>query len=173
MKLSTSMKLTTIALLLCAVTLSVGLNACDGKGKEKPAANQGSPANGGTQGNADAGTPKAGDITLEPGQNTALQFSHLRMQFGPVVSGDTVKADYPFKNVTNTPIKITQAITSCPCMMTDFPKHQLQPGEVGTVKVRFATAGQMGRHEKIISVVMEGNNMPITLHLDGQINAKP
>jgi hypothetical protein len=115
---------------------------------------------------------KAKDIVLEPGQGTPIQFSHLTMNFGPVPSGDTVHAVYPFKNTTNTAVTITGALTSCPCMMTDFPKGAIQPGEVNEIKVNFATAGQSGRHEKIIAVTLQGSNEPISLHLNGQIDPK-
>jgi hypothetical protein len=110
------------------------------------------------------------NFVVDPGQGTPIQFSHLTMQFGPVTSGDTVRAAYPFKNMTNTAVTITGAITSCPCMMTDFPKTPIQPGALGEIKVNFATAGQMGRHEKIIAVTLQGTNEPITLHLNGQID---
>jgi Protein of unknown function (DUF1573) len=109
---------------------------------------------------------------LEPGQGTPIQFSYLTMQFGPVISGDTVHAVYPFKNMTNTAVTVTDALTSCPCMMTDFPKGPIQPGEIGEIKVNFATANQMGRHEKIIAVMLQGSNEPISLRLNGQIDPK-
>jgi hypothetical protein len=110
------------------------------------------------------------DIKLEPGQGTAIQFSHLTMKFGPVMSGDTVKAVYPFKNVSNTTQVIQDVIVSCPCMMPSYPKTNIQPGQVGEIKVNFATHGQFGTHEKIIAVLLEGNPEPISLHLNGQIN---
>ena len=95
------------------------------------------------------------------------------MEFKPVVSGDTVKAVYPFKNTSNSSQVIQQVVVSCPCMLTDFPKGNIQPGQIGEITVRFATAGQSGRHEKIIAVVLEGNQEPISLRLNGQINADP
>jgi Protein of unknown function (DUF1573) len=148
------MKLSKMGLLMWPLALLLAFTACTGK--VKPGKDD---------------LPK--DIKIEPGQGTPIQFSYLTMQFGPVTSGDTVHANYPFKNMTNTAVTVTRAITSCPCMMTDFPKGPVQPGEVGEIKVNFATAGQMGRHEKIISVMIQGSNEPITLHLNGQIDPKP
>ena len=154
----TLMKRLNIGLFVWSLLLLLLLTACNGKtGK----GNTGAPA---------SNLPSAENFVVDPGQGTPIQFSNLTMQFRPIYSGDTVKADYPFKNMTNTPVTITGAITSCPCMMTDFPKKPVQPGEVGAIKVRFATAGQMGRHEKIIAVTLQGSNEPITLHLNGQID---
>jgi hypothetical protein len=146
----------------------VSLTACNGNTKKTgPAGGNPPAANGG--GTTTAPT----DIKLIPGQNTPLQFSHFDMNFGPVPSGDTVRASYPFKNVTNTPIKISQVAVSCACMMTDYPKGLIQPGEIGAININFATAGQFGRHEKIIAVVIEGSNEPISLHLNGEIEKAP
>lgn len=138
--------------------MTIGLFSCGESGKtiDKP-----------TGGNA----PK--DIKLIPGQGTDLQFSHLTMEFKPVISGDTIKAVYPFKNTTQTSQVIKEVVVSCPCMHTDYPKGNIQPGQIGEITVKFATAGQSGRHEKIIAVVLEGNQDPISLRLNGQINLDP
>ena len=143
---------------LVLILMAIGLLSCTDGGKT-------------TKGNTGNNSPK--DIELIPGQGTDIQFSHLVMEFKPVVSGDTVKAVYPFKNTSNSSQVIQQVLVSCPCMLTDFPKGNIQPGQIGEITVRFATAGQSGRHEKIIAVVLEGNQEPISLRLNGQINADP
>ncbi len=140
----------------------LAISACDEKGK--------SGKENTVAGTTPGTTTSPDNFKLEPGQGTPIQFSYLTMAFPTVTSGDTVKAIYPFKNTTNLPVTITGAITSCPCMMTDYPKVNILPGEIGEIKVNFATAGQMGRHEKIIAVTLQGSNEPITLHLNGQIN---
>ncbi len=146
------MKFSKIALMALPMLLVLTLTACNSKGKEKDRAAQ--------------------NFKAEPGQSTPIHFAHLTMEFPTVTSGDTVKAVYPFKNVTNLPVMVTGALTSCPCMMTEFPKTNVLPGDVAEIKVNFATANQMGRHEKIIAVTLQGTNEPITLHLNGQINPK-
>ncbi len=154
------MKYSTIGFLALALVLCMGTTACDGKDKTGKGADN-------------VKTIQAEDsFTAEPGQGTAIHFAHLTMQFGPVTSGDTVHASYPFKNATNTAVTVTGALTSCPCMKTEFPKGPIQPGEIAEIKVNFETANQMGTHEKIIAVTLQGNNEPITLHLNGKIEPK-
>ncbi|MFN8394802.1 MAG: DUF1573 domain-containing protein [Bacteroidia bacterium] len=153
------MKRLSLRLSLLGLCAMMALSSCEDKGKT-----------GSTSGNNTTSTPAPDDFKVEPGQGTPIQFSHLKMEFKPVVSGDTVKAVYPFKNMTNTPVAISQAITSCACMMTDFTKGNIQPGQTGEVRVNFATAGQFGDHYKIISVMLQGSNEPITLQLNGHID---
>ncbi|HHG84572.1 MAG TPA: DUF1573 domain-containing protein [Bacteroidetes bacterium] len=117
-----------------------------------------------------APAPKAAPkgFQASPGQQTVIHFSHLGMEFGPVISGDTVHAVYPFKNMSLGTVVITEVATSCECLKTEFPHGNIQPGEIGEIKAHFHTEGQWGRHEKIISVVVEGQD-PIPLRLNGEI----
>jgi hypothetical protein len=127
---------------------------------------------GTTSGGPQGGAPASGDLKVIPGQATDLHFAHFEMNFKPVTSGDTVKAVYPFKNASDHTVKISQAAVSCACMQPSYPQGNIQPGQVGEVKVNFVTEGQKGRHEKIISIVLEGNPEPITLRLNGEIVPK-
>ena len=159
------------------VFATVVLVGCNGGSTPAPPAN-GQPQNGNAA-VADPGSnpavnpavnPGEANFKAMPGQSTPIHFSHLEMNFNPVVSGDTVKAIYPFKNMSQETVKITQAVTSCDCMQTKFPRGNVQPGQYGEIEVHFLTAGQKGRHEKIIAVVLENYEESITLRLNGQIN---
>lgn len=112
------------------------------------------------------------DFQVEPGQTTPIHFTHLNMNFKPVTSGDTVVAVYPFKNMSKETVKIQQVATSCQCMQASFTQSNIQPGQIGEVKVNFLTEGQKGRHEKIIAVVLENYDETITLRLNGEIQEK-
>lgn len=148
--------------LLMAFCLLVAFSACDDKGKTgKPGTN----ANGST-----STTPDAGSFKLEPGQGTPIQFSHLKMDFKAVTAGEVVHADYPFKNMTNLPVTIADVKTSCACIRADWTKGNLQPGQEGKIMVTFDTKDQFGDHYKLISVILQGSNEPITLELNGRIN---
>ena len=140
-------------------------SACESGGGESGG---GGDANGG-------GEP---DIVLMPGQTGDIQFSHLRMEFSPVTAGDTVIATYPFKNTSQRTVTIDNVITSCHCLTSEFPKHKLIPGEIGEIKVYFATEGQAKEvpttHEKMFPVQIDGQLEPIeTLRLVGKVLPKP
>jgi outer membrane biosynthesis protein TonB len=141
------------------------LGACTESTKTPP----GTPAPGNGAATSQAAS---GDLQVIPGQSTDLHFAHFEMNFKPVTSGDTVKAIYPFKNASDHTVRISQAAVSCNCMQPSYPQGNIQPGQVGEVKVNFVTEGQKGRHEKIISIILEGNPEPITLRLNGEILPK-
>ncbi|MEM0997416.1 MAG: DUF1573 domain-containing protein [Bacteroidota bacterium] len=104
-----------------------------------------------------------------PGQSTAIHFAHFAATFGPVPSGDTVVAVYPFKNMSERTVRIAQAATSCECLATEYPEGNIQPGQEGEVRASFYTDGQWGTHEKIIAVQLEGETDAITLRLNGRV----
>ena len=80
-----------------------------------------------------------------------------------------VKAKYPFKNMTNVPVAIADVKTSCPCITAEFTKGNILPGKLGEVNVTFDTKGQFGDHYKLVSVILQGSNEPLTLELNGRI----
>ena len=71
--------------------------------------------------------------------------------FGNVVSVDKVNHDfgdiftdqgpvnctYTFTNISNKPILLLQAVSSCGCTTTEWPRAPIQPGKTGTVKAEF------------------------------------
>lgn len=125
----------------------------------------------------DDGMPKA-KIALIPGQSSDLQFSHIDMQFADVVAGDSVKAVYPFQNMSNHSVKIDEVKVSCYCLSAEYPTHNLAPGEVGEIKVTFRTKGQAravpATHEKMFPILINGDMMPMeTLKLRGRVMPNP
>ena len=109
-----------------------------------------------------------------PGQTAALQFDHLSHVFGPVPSGTVVMKEYHCRNMGAAPVKIDRVITACPsCITIDYPQEPIPPGEVRTVTVRFDTKGKQGRFERLVSVVLEGDPIPVTLYLNGDVQAIP
>lgn len=155
--------------LLMAILL-VFAGCDDGSGQQNPATVGGVERNYNTPPKKEpVAPPKPAGVIPEPGQQTDIQFAHLNMTFNPVVSGDTVHATYPFKNMSMKTVRIAQAATSCDCLQTEFPEGNIQPGQEGEIKAHFYTEGQWGTHEKIIAVQLEGELDAMTLRLNGQV----
>ena len=146
------MKRNSIFSFALAILLAFSFSACEEKGKATAEAQQ-----------------AADNFKAEPGQGTPIHFAHLKTDFKTVTAGEVVKAKYPFKNMTNLPVAIADIRTSCPCITGEFPKGNILPGQVGDIVVTFDTKGQFGDHYKLISVILQGSNEPITLELNGRI----
>lgn len=152
-------------LLICTCFVFMTLMGCE----ESGASGGGTPANN--------GKPVA-KIPLIAGQSTDLHFSHFDMGFPDVVAGDSVHAVYPFQNMSDHTVKIDEVKLSCYCLHAQFPKGNLAPGEVGEIKISFATAGQArdvpATHEKMFPVLINGEMMPMTtLKLHGKVLPAP
>jgi hypothetical protein len=109
--------------------------------------------------------------------------------FGNVVSVDKVIHDfgdiftdqgpvactYTFTNISDKPILLLQAVSSCGCTTADWTREPIQPGKKGTVSAMFDNNDGPFPFDKTITVYVSELKNPIVLHLRGSAheNAKP
>ena len=109
--------------------------------------------------------------------------------FGNVVSVDKVSHDfgdiftdqgpvsctYTFTNISNKPILLLQAVSSCGCTTTEWTREPIQPGKTGTVNAEFDNNDGPYPFDKTITVYVSELKNPIVLHLRGSAhdNARP
>ena len=109
--------------------------------------------------------------------------------FGNVVSVDKVNHDfgdiftdqgpvnctYTFTNISNKPILLLQAVSSCGCTTTEWTREPIQPGKTGTVKAEFDNNDGPYPFDKTVTVYVSDLKNPIVLHLRGSAhdNARP
>ena len=119
----------------------------------------------------------------------AQGFAAAQSTFGNVVSVDKVNHDfgdiftdqgpvsctYTFKNISNKPILLLQAVSSCGCTTTDWTREPIQPGKTGTVRAEFDNNDGPYPFDKTVTVYVSDLKNPIVLHLRGSAheNAKP
>lgn len=109
-----------------------------------------------------------------PSQIGPVQFSHPRFQFGEVIHGDTVRANWRFKNMSDHPVFIDSVIVSCPCIVPVWPRDEIAPGEIREITAEFFTGSQFpARFEKLLPVMVRGEQIPVTLELHGEVKAAP
>lgn len=109
-----------------------------------------------------------------PSQVGPVQFSHPRFQFGEVIIGDTVHASWRFKNMSDHPVYIDSVIVSCPCILPDWPRDEIAPGQIREIKADFFTGTQFpAKYEKLLPVMVRGEQIPVTLELHGEVKAAP
>ena len=86
-----------------------------------------------------------------------------------------VSCTFTFKNISDKPILLLQAVSSCGCTTTEWTREPLQPGKTGTVSATFDNEDGPYPFDKTVTVYVNEVKKPIVLHLRGTAheNAKP
>lgn len=87
------------------------------------------------------------------GKYPAMTFTETEFDFGEIRQGDKVSHEFSFKNTGEADLLISEAYGSCGCTVPEFPKEAIKPGERGTIKVTFDSAGKLGRQQKKVTLV--------------------
>ncbi len=72
--------------------------------------------------------------------------------FGRITAGSQVEASFTLTNVGKSELKIRQTASNCDCVVADYEKDTLQPGESIKLKVTFDSKGRRGRQYKNIAI---------------------
>jgi hypothetical protein len=107
--------------------------------------------------------------TGAPAGTAKIKFTEEAFDFGKIKTGDKVTHEYKFTNDSEAPLIITDSYATCGCTKPEWPKAPIKPGESGTLKVTFNSAGKSGLQDKQITVV--ANTAPATtvVHLVGEV----
>ena len=108
----------------------------------------------------------------EPAENvprTVMTFEKSYINFGTVREGQVVEKKYTFKNTGDVPLTILNAQGSCGCTVPEWPKNEIPPGGVGTIRVRFNTLGKPGKRSQNVVITANTNPAKTTLTLQGVV----
>lgn len=94
----------------------------------------------------------ASEPSATSGDGPQLAFEETEHDFGDITQGEVVEHVFKFKNTGNSALIINNVLTTCGCTAPEWPKAPVAPGDEGEIKVRFNSAGKMGRQNKIITV---------------------
>jgi hypothetical protein len=81
-----------------------------------------------------------------------MSFESKEHDFGTITQGDKVTHDFKFTNSGEGDLVISKAKGSCGCTVPEYPKEAIKPGESGTIKVSFNSAGKRGETEKTVTL---------------------
>ena len=81
-----------------------------------------------------------------------LVFDETEFDFGDIHQGEQVEHIFTFVNQGTEPLVLSNVATTCGCTAPYWPKEPVAPAEKGEIKVKFNSAGKMGRQNKIITV---------------------
>ncbi len=105
--------------------------------------------------------------------DSEITFEKRKISFGEIKSGEVVDLVFKFKNTGDKILVIKSINTSCGCTYTRNEKKEYQPGEKGTIPVKFFSKGYRGKVVKTINVSTNDKKNPyIRLLLDGIVTLK-
>lgn len=114
-----------------------------------------------------AGAKVAAGGTDEGG--AVLEVAEEAYDFGTVKEGEKVEHEFTFTNTGSSPLILSNVQASCGCTTPEYSKNPIAPGEQGSVKVVFNSAGQLGKQHKVITIASNAATRNTLLHLRGEV----
>ncbi|TND05059.1 MAG: hypothetical protein FD123_3679 [Bacteroidetes bacterium] len=119
---------------------------------------------------------KAQSVVYDPAQDMnapVLAFREPVYDFGTIRQGENVKHDYVFTNTGKSPLVISDARSSCGCLVPSWPKEPIPPGKSGIVSLYFNPSGKIGPQAKQVTVTSNNRNGTVILTIKGKVEALP
>ncbi len=113
----------------------------------------------------------AADSTSAAGTGK-VEFAEAAFDFGQVKEGEVVEHVYAFTNTGTSPVILSRVSASCGCTTPSYTQTPILPGKTGEIKVSFDSNGQVGKQQKIVTVVSNAENGVTTIQLKGEVLAK-
>jgi hypothetical protein len=88
--------------------------------------------------------------------------------FGRIVQGKPVTAEFTFTNTGELPLLINHAKGSCGCTGVDYPKVAILPGQAGRIKATFNAAAS-GTFNKSVMVESNAEGGTTVLYVKGEV----
>lgn len=66
------------------------------------------------------------------------------LDMGKITEGQDLEVAFRFKNTGNKPLVISNVTAQCGCTIPETPKEPFLPGQTGTIKAKFSSAGRGG-----------------------------
>jgi len=91
--------------------------------------------------------------------------------YGTIDQNSDGATAFVFTNTGTEPLIISDAKGSCGCTVPEWPKEPIAPGKKSSIKVQYDT-NRVGAFQKTVTVTTNGSAEPITLKIQGTVNAK-
>lgn len=87
------------------------------------------------------------------GLTASISFDEMEKTLQPINEGEQLTILFTYTNTGKAPLIVTKAKGSCGCTSTEYlPKEPLQPGEKGTIRAVFDSAGKPQNNTKTITI---------------------
>ena len=112
-------------------------------------------------------------LSLSVAAKSEISFDSTEIDFGEIESGKVVDVEFKFQNIGDSLLIIKNVAASCGCTATKLDKKEYQPGEKGSIPVKFYSRGYNGKITKSITVSSnDEKNVYTRLKITGKVNLK-
>ena len=100
-----------------------------------------------------------------------IKFSKVTHDFGTFSETNAVQTcSFEFTNTGNKPLVINQAVASCGCTVPTYTKSPVQPGEKGTINIKYNGTGKFpGHFKKSITIRSNATVELVRLYIEGEM----
>ena len=88
---------------------------------------------------------------------------------GEIKKGDTALHAYKFKNTGKNDLVITKINVSCGCLVPDYPKRPVKPGQIDSIIIRYTSKTKDGRQLGRLVFHMNTDPEETELILEGMV----
>lgn len=120
---------------------------------------------------SDENKKKVSEVATEPRPNVV--FEKLVHEFGNIKEGIQATVQFDFENTGNAPLLLNSTFPNSGCIYAIYPRHPIEPGEKGEVKVIYNTTGRPGNFTKTITINHNGEANGGTVYLTIKGTAEP
>lgn len=104
------------------------------------------------------------------GTVSAMSWNAKEHNFGKIVAGVPVTAEFVFTNEGKESLLVTNVKAPCGCTVSSYSDKPIQPGETGFIKATF-NAAHVGTFRKGLTVYTNSGAEPILLNIKGEVVA--
>ncbi|MGC9344443.1 MAG: DUF1573 domain-containing protein [Bacteroidales bacterium] len=101
------------------------------------------------------------NLSAEERESAAhIDFANTTFNFDKLKQGEKVDHEYEFTNTGKSDLIIRKVRASCGCTAIITDKKIIKPGEKGSIKVSFNSAGKLGAQNKTVTVITNDPDHP-------------
>jgi hypothetical protein len=100
-----------------------------------------------------------------------VEFDKMEHDFGMIEANAKVETEFIVKNVGEADLLISNATATCGCIVPDYPKQPLKPGESAPIKVTFDPAGKSGIQSKTVTLTTNTEKGTETFTIKADVKA--
>ena len=97
-----------------------------------------------------------------------FEFEEDVIDYGDIAFNSDGNRVFKFTNIGKTPLIISQVKGSCGCTVPTKPEEPIMPGEVGEIKVKYAT-NRVGPFSKTVTITSNASEQTKVLRIKGRV----